>query len=520
MGDLKTRQYIGQQKAIEEFKNGLFNGRKGTLFNMGMGTGKTRTAIECVKYLRNEIVKPLKKTLIVVIACPCALLPEPKAINPGGWYGELKKWYSNERGEFDGYQVYMERKGTTRERAASMVDLLRVRANGYNFAGVPLVIGQSYDSWRQPELAKLLQSIGKTSSFYKLLICDESHRCKGYNTSTTKTMHKFSAMCDQTLLLTGTPMPHTPMDMWAQGMMVYPSAYGASFFAFRSRYANMRQLQGRQQMFVGMKREKLPEFKERMDMFTYSLTVEDALDLPPLTHNTIHVSMSAKEQKAYDQMKKEMIAEIQLNKDLGEVVAANVLSQIGKLSQITGGSIKAEDGSVVRLGTSKADALEELLREDISNEEPVVVFCRFKADLDRVHEVAANVGRKSYELSGRCKQLEPWRAATDGSVIAVQESAGGVGISLVRARHIIYYSVGYSLGGYEQSLARVYRAGQEFPVSAIHLVCPGTIDDIIRESITTKRNMVNAALGYLGFEDLEEMNRQEPDDWSDLLGDD
>lgn len=516
---LQTKQYIGQQKALERCKEALYKNRKGTLLNCGMGTGKTRMAINWIQYLQDNVVKPQGKTLCVVIACPVALLPEPKALNPGGWAGELKKWW----GDMDGkgsYETYMGRQGTTGSRASEIVSMCKRHSCGGTMRGVTFIVAQSYDSWRQPALAQTLDAIGSTESFYKLLICDESHRCKGPNTSTTKTMHRFADKCDQALLLSGTPMPHTPLDMWAQGRMVYESSFGRSFFAFRSKYANMRQLDGRAQMFVGMKPQMLPEFKRRMDYFTYTLTVEDALDLPALTHNTIHVPMDGKERKAYDQMKKQLVAEIEINKALGEVSAANVLSQIGKLSQITGGSIKTETGETVSIGSSKADALYELLSEDISPDEPVVVFGRYRADLDSAKGSAEKAGRRAFELSGRKKELEAWRSDSGGSVLVVQESAGGVGIDLTRASRLIFFSVEYSLGNFEQAIARVYRAGQDMPVNIIHLVSPGTIDEVIYESIQNKKNMVNAALGYLGIE-MDEPVGYEPtneDDWRDLLG--
>ncbi len=503
MSNLQTKQYIGQIKALEKCREG---GRRGTLLNCGMGTGKTRMAIEWMKELLANV--PSGRTLVTVIACPVALLPEPKAINPGGWMGQFRQWYGDTLPV-----LYMGRKGTTRERVKEMVDLCKQHASG-NMAGVPLVLAQSYDSWRQPEMARLLSSIGNTGSFVRLLICDESHRCKNPTSQTTKTMHKFADKCDYTLLLTGTPMPHTPLDVWAQAYMCDVKAYGGSYFAFRGKYAIMRQLEGRGQMFVGMKKNMLPEFKSRFDTLAYTLTVEDALDLPPITHNILHVTLGDREQKAYDQMKKQLMVEVQNMKDSNDITAANILSQISKLSQITGGSIKDEAGNTHILGSGKATAVKELLVNDIPESEPVVVFCRYRADMDRVSEACKAVNREVMELSGRKKELEKWRSDSSGSVLIVQESAGGVGVELQRAHYVIYFSVNYSLGDFQQSIARLHRAGQTMPVTAVHLIAPGTIDEVIRDSIDKKRSIVDAALGYVGL-DLERDTSVDYD-WSEL----
>jgi SNF2 family DNA or RNA helicase len=462
---------------------------------MSMGTGKSRVAIERMKVCM-EHAKQAGKTPIFVISCPVVLLPDRKALNPGGWMGEIHKWWGDPLP-----QLYMDTRGTSTDRAKELVNLLKEHAT--LFKGVPLVLAQSYESWRQPALTAILSAIGRTGSFYKMLICDESHRCKTPTSATSKAMHKFALPCDEVLLLTGTPMPHSPLDLWSQAKMV-SDVYGPNYHAFKTRYANFQDRkvgvmpgggERRANVFVGMKDHMAGEFMDRMDTFTYTLLLKDALDLPPVTTNDINVSLSPAEYKIYRDMEKKLYAELE---EEVNVTAPNVLSKISKLSQITGGSIKLEDGSVKEIGTSKVEVLAELLSNDIPESEPVVVFCRFIADIDKVKARVKSIGRMVYELSGRRKELEPWRAATDGSVIVVQESAGGVGIDLTRSHYVIYYSINYSLGDLDQSFARVYRKGQTMPVTAVNLVAGGTIDEVIRESVINKRNIVEAVLGIAG----------------------
>ena len=131
---------------------------------------------------------------------------------------------------------------------------------------------------------------------------------------------------------------------------------------------------------------------------------------------------------------------------------------------------------------------------DMEVEEPIAVFARFRRDLDRIHAVAGRLGRKSFELSGRRNELADWQRDTGGSVLAVQEQAGGVGISLVRARYCIYYSVGYSLGDYEQSLARIHRPGQDRPVLYVHLLAEDTVDERVYQALDARRDVVETIL--------------------------
>jgi len=95
--------------------------------------------------------------------------------------------------------------------------------------------------------------------------------------------------------------------------------------------------------------------------------------------------------------------------------------------------------------------------EDIADE-AVVVFCRFPKDLEAVNRVADETARRSLELSGRMDELKRWQAG-ETPALAVQIDSGGVGVDLRRARYSIYYSPGFSLGSYEQSLTRIHRPG-------------------------------------------------------------
>ena len=99
------------------------------------------------------------------------------------------------------------------------------------------------------------------------------------------------------------------------------------------------------------------------------------------------------------------------------------------------------------------------------------------------------------ELSGRENNLEAWQQG-GADILGVQIQAGGVGISLVRARYCIYYSVGFSLGDYEQSLARVHRPGQNQSVIYYHLVAGGTVDEKVYDALQKRRKVIDEIFGF------------------------
>jgi SNF2 family DNA or RNA helicase len=159
------------------------------------------------------------------------------------------------------------------------------------------------------------------------------------------------------------------------------------------------------------------------------------------------------------------------------------------------GKIKQRLLRVEKIDSGKAELLEEII-EDIDEHEPVVVFCRFQHDLDEIKAVAEKLDRTYGEISGRSKSaLSDKAEMQDGIQIAgVQIQAGGVGIDLTRSRYGIYYSVGFSLGDYEQSLARIHRPGQTRPVVYYHLVAAGTIDEVVYSNLKSKKDVISSII--------------------------
>ena len=137
-------------------------------------------------------------------------------------------------------------------------------------------------------------------------------------------------------------------------------------------------------------------------------------------------------------------------------------------------------------------ALEDILK-DVS--EPVVVFARFRHEIEEVWAACDTADRPCYELSGRSNNLEAWRRQCRSDrlpVLAVQIQSGSEGISLTEASLAVYWSTTYSRLTYDQSRARLQRPGQTKQVRFMHLQCAGTIDEAISEALASRLDFVTA----------------------------
>ena len=60
-----------------------------------------------------------------------------------------------------------------------------------------------------------------------LVIVDESHRIKGNNGNASRLLHRIGRNVEYRLILTGTVMPHSPLDVYAQWRFLDPYAFGS-----------------------------------------------------------------------------------------------------------------------------------------------------------------------------------------------------------------------------------------------------------------------------------------------------
>ncbi|MEE8167108.1 MAG: DEAD/DEAH box helicase, partial [Myxococcota bacterium] len=146
------------------------------------------------------------------------------------------------------------------------------------------------------------------------------------------------------------------------------------------------------------------------------------------------------------------------------------------------------------IDASKHDALRDFFM-DLPPDEPVAMFARFIHDLDVIHRAASAAGRTSVELSGRRKELDEWqRAGAQPTILAAQIQTGGLGVDMTRARYCGFFSLGFSLGDYEQALARTHRQGQTRNVTYVHFISKETVDRRVYGALDRKERVVHAVL--------------------------
>ncbi len=448
-----------------------------------MGTGKTLTVL---RYIAEHCVA-------------LTLITAPRNVVKGEvWSADAAKW---------GVAVDVREffKGSTVKRAREIELLVASR----KALGVtkPLVIVLNYESVWRKGLASTLERIP-----WNLLVLDESHRAKSPNGKVSRFLWSLSRQIRKRVALSGTPLPHSPLDAFAQYRILNASIFGTSVVAFRNRFAIMGGYENHQ--IVGWRNKE--EFQKLFNSISITVRSEDVLDLPPTSDLWLWDDLEPTARRVYDDVKRESIAALGLTSgefdqvlaDLFDdhdatvvpsgghrvlpkfVAASNALVRGLRLQQIAGGHVKPDGQDHVEpISTIKSEMLTDWLT-DVPAEEPVVVFARFTAELARIKEVAQDCERVYLEISGRTDGYLSWKNRTGGEVLGVQIQAGGVGIDLSRTRFGVYWSTGHSLGDYLQSRKRIHRKGQERPVAYYHLGARKTVDETIAGVLKRREKLV------------------------------
>jgi SNF2 family DNA or RNA helicase len=441
----------------------------GAMLDMGMGTGKTMTTIALICHGKHDFG---------MVVCPKAVIDV--------WPLEFQK---NCKTPFVIYTGTGKKSQTITKYVAGL-------EKSYRNAEVmkrPFLFVCNYEAMWQGHLKEFI-SMNK----FDYVVFDEVHRLKSPSGVASKFAAKMRTSALRIFGCTGTLLPHSPLDAFGSFRAVDPAVFGDSYIPFRSTYAEMGEIKVKQKTKDGKEKEtsvpKVKKFKNKEQMhrlitsISFRVKTEDAVDLPPATHIIRKCSLAPATRKIYMDMANELVADFEGN----TLTAANALVKVVRLMQITSGVIRDADNVSHRIGNEKASLFEDVL-EDIAPEEPIVVFCRFTADIQAAKEVAEKLGRPASELSGKKNELKAWQAGETNTLV-VQIKAGKEGVDFTRARYCFYYSMTHSLGEYEQSLRRPHRPGQERAVFFIHLVAEDTIDEDIYAGLEKKKKIVLSVL--------------------------
>lgn len=328
-----------------------------------------------------------------------------------------------------------------------------------------------------------------------LIVCDESQRIKNPSAAQSKALHKLGDAAPFRMILSGTPVQNNAVDLYSQYRFLDPAVYGANFYAFKNRYCIMGGYG--QHQIVGYR--NMDELVEKEHSVAYRVTKEECLDLPQQTFINRYVQFTDAEQAIYEQLRKNSFLELETGEN---VTATTILTMYLRLMQLTGGFLTADESTRSKqVNTAKLDALADIVDDYVVDAgKKLVIFARFRAEIAaienllRLRKIQYGSIYGDVPMEERGKIVEDFQTNPDTKVFVAQIQTAGLGITLHAASTAVFYSYDYNYANYAQALARIHRIGQRLPVTYIHLVVDGSIDEKILAALENKEDMAKTVV--------------------------
>lgn len=230
-------------------------------------------------------------------------------------------------------------------------------------------------------------------------------------------------------------------------------------------------------------------------------------DLPDIVSHIEYVSLGAKQRKAYDLAEEQGIRELE-----GENVSlVNVLSLITALKQICNG---------VAGESSKREWLDEYIETVTEQNDKTLVFSQYVKTVNEIEEPLARFSPLKFtgqlSLRERTAVVDEFQNGEEHSALLISLKAGGTGLTLTAANHVVHFDSWWNPAVMSQATARVHRIGQEKVVFEKTLVAKETVEERIQQKLDDKRELFARVVDDLSIEGLSRTLSEE--EMFDLFG--
>jgi non-specific serine/threonine protein kinase len=238
-------------------------------------------------------------------------------------------------------------------------------------------------------------------------------------------------------------------------------------------------------------------------------------DLPDKTEVKAFCGLSKKQTALYQREVDALKARLSVAAGMDRKGA--VLASLMRLKQICNHPAQLlGDGSWGEDDSGKLQRLGELAEEIAERQDKVLVFTQFR---EATEPLAAYLGRRfgrpGLVLSGetavgkRRELVEAFQAEDGPPFFVLSLRAGGTGLTLTAASHVIHFDRWWNPAVEDQATDRAFRIGQRQNVLVHKLVCRGTLEERIDALIESKRDLARQVVEGGGEVPLTELSNEE-----------
>jgi len=320
------------------------------------------------------------------------------------------------------------------------------------------------------------------------VILDEAQAIKNPSSDVAQELRRIPAR--SRLALTGTPVENGLGDLWAILDFTNPGLLGA-----RSAFVSQLSTQSKDGRPSG--EHALRALNGILVFRRTKSEPEVAAELPDKIDELDHCTMTPEQVGLYQAVIDRLV---QANAD--ERRQGDILAAITALKQICNHPSAYQDDGQPLVGRSgKLARLEEIVDSVFAAGEKVLVFTHFAewgkklADhLTARTGIPAGCYHGGLSRGVRDKMIADFQARKGQAALVLSLKAGGTGLNLTAASHVVLYDRWWNPAVEDQARDRAWRIGQERTVVSHRLVCPGTVDERVEDVVNGKRHIADLVL--------------------------
>ncbi len=336
------------------------------------------------------------------------------------------------------------------------------------------------------------------------VILDEAQAIKNPSTRQTKEIKKLSA--GMRIAMTGTPIENDLTNLWSlfdflnRGLLGSPKEF----------HEFCKNLSDHPEGYAKLKAMVAPFMLRRVKTDKKVIA-----DLPEKLEKIDYVTMSKKQVVMY----RKVVAELEekLQDADGMKRRGLVLATITKLKQICNHPDQyLGQQTFLESESGKLMLLRELCETIYEKRERVLIFTQFKEITEPLSDFLTGIFHaEGYVLHGgtraakRTEMAEAFQGEDYVPFIVLSVKAGGTGLNLTKASHVIHFDRWWNPAVENQATDRAFRIGQTKNVMVHKLVCQGTIEEKIDAMIASKKELAENVIGSGGEKWITELGNEE-----------
>jgi SNF2 family DNA or RNA helicase len=326
----------------------------------------------------------------------------------------------------------------------------------------------SYDAVRRDELI-----LGQIE--WNLIALDEAQYIKNESSQRHTAVKKLKKQFG--VAVSGTPIENHLSDLWSLADFVIPGVLGSSEW-FMSNF--------------GDDEESAEALREIVSPIILRRRVSEvAKDLPPVTLKPVALELVGELAFEYSE-------EVKTWKNEKRAL----FSLISKLRQICCHVLEINQSSVIESTSGKFEYLSDTLEELFANKNKAIIFAPFTTTISDIekwfrekfphNQVHTLFGETP--IPERQTMVDRFTADLNPGVLIMNPKAGGVGLNITTANHVIHFAPDWNPAVMDQASARSFRRGQVLPVTIHNLFYVDSVEEYMYEKLNAKRSLSEAAL--------------------------